>query len=319
MYKFANPYLFFLIFPLIYLFFFRNKKGKGIKLPSIKMLKNKKISKKHLISKFFIFVSLILLVLALARPQKMNKNSEIKRSGIDIIVALDLSKSMLAKDFKPNRLEKAKEILKTFVEKRNGDRLGLVVFGGDAYTKVPLTFDHDVIKSMLSKITTDDITSNNETAIGMGLGIGINRMKKSNSKSKIIILLTDGENNSGIMSPEASVKLAKELKIKIYTVGIGAREIEIPTFFGSRKIANNQLDEPLLEYIAKETKGEYFRASDKEEFEKIFEKIDTLEKSDIDSKSFYQVIDLFSLFLKLSMIFLIIGLILQYLIFIVIP
>ena len=144
-------------------------------------------------------------------------------------------------------------------------------------------------------------------------------MKKSNSKSKIIILLTDGENNSGIMSPEASVKLAKELKIKIYTVGIGAREIKIPTFFGSRKIANNQLDEPLLEYIAKETKGEYFRASDKEEFEKIFEKIDTLEKSDIDSKSFYQVIDLFSLFLKLSMIFLIIGLILQYLIFIVIP
>ena len=319
MYKFANPYFLFLIFPLIYLFFFRKKKGKGIKLPSIKMLKNKKTSKKGIISKLFIFCSLILLVIALARPQRMNENNEIKRSGIDIIVALDLSKSMLAKDFKPNRLEKAKEILKTFVEKRSGDRLGLVVFGGDAYTKVPLTFDHEVIKSMLSKITTDDITSNNQTAIGMGLGIGINRMKKSVSKSKIIILLTDGENNSGIMSPEASVKLAKELKIKIYTIGIGAREIEVPTFFGSKKIPNNQLDEPLLEYIAKETNGEYFRASDKEEFEKIFEKIDTLEKSDIDSKNFYQVIDLFTLLLKLSMIFLLIGLIFQYLIFIVIP
>ena len=151
------------------------------------------------------------MCIALARPQIISENKIIKKEGIDIVVALDLSQSMLQRDFKPNRLETAKKLLEEFIDKRINDRISLVVFGGDAYTKVPLTFDHNVVKDITSKLTTDDITSNNRTAIGMGLGVSLNRLKDSEAKSKVIILMTDGENNSGEMSPMGASEIAKEL------------------------------------------------------------------------------------------------------------
>lgn len=319
MFKFASPY-FLLLIPIIIYLFLRKRSNLGITVPGIEPLRAYKIkSKKYLLGKYLILLSLILMCVALARPQMIYENRVVKKNGIDIAISLDLSQSMLQDDFSPNRLEKAKEVLGEFIDKRGNDRLSLIVFGGDAYTKVPLTFDHNVVKEMVSKLTVDDITSNNRTAIGMGIGVALNRLKNSEAKSKVIILLTDGENNSGEMSPSAAADIAKELGIKIYTIGIGAREIQIPTLFGYQTVKNNELDENLLQNIAKTTGGEYFRAGDSKEFKEIFNKIDELEKTKIDGRSFYDKQEMFEGILKVSLILLLIGVLFQYLIYIIIP
>lgn len=319
MFKFASPY-FLLLIPIIIYLFFRKRSNLGITVPGIEPLRAYKIkSKKYLLGKYLILLSLILMCVALARPQMIYENRVVKKNGIDIAISLDLSQSMLQDDFSPNRLEKAKEVLGEFIDKRRNDRLSLIVFGGDAYTKVPLTFDHNVVKEMVSKLTVDDITSNNRTAIGMGIGVALNRLKNSEAKSKVIILLTDGENNSGEMSPSAAADIAKELGIKIYTIGIGAREIQIPTLFGYQTVKNNELDENLLQNIAKTTGGEYFRAGDSKEFKEIFNKIDELEKTKIDGRSFYDKQEMFEGILKIALIFLLLGVFFQYLIYIIIP
>ena len=319
MFKFASPY-FLLLIPIIIYLFLRKRSNLGITVPGIEPLRAYKIkSKKYLLGKYLILLSLILMCVALARPQMIYENRVVKKNGIDIAISLDLSQSMLQDDFSPNRLEKAKEVLGEFIDKRGNDRLSLIVFGGDAYTKVPLTFDHNVVKEMVSKLTVDDITSNNRTAIGMGIGVALNRLKNSEAKSKVIILLTDGENNSGEMSPSAAADIAKELGIKIYTIGIGAREIQIPTLFGYQTVKNNELDENLLQNIAKTTGGEYFRAGNSKEFKEIFNKIDELEKTKIDGRSFYDKQEMFEGILKIALIFLLLGVFFQYLIYIIIP
>lgn len=319
MFKFASPY-FLLLIPIIIYLFLRKRSNLGITVPGIEPLRAYKIkSKKYLLGKYLILLSLILMCVALARPQMIYENRVVKKNGIDIAISLDLSQSMLQDDFSPNRLEKAKEVLGEFIDKRGNDRLSLIVFGGDAYTKVPLTFDHNVVKEMVSKLTVNDITSNNRTAIGMGIGVALNRLKNSEAKSKVIILLTDGENNSGEMSPSAAADIAKELGIKIYTIGIGAREIQIPTLFGYQTVKNNELDENLLQNIAKTTGGEYFRAGDSKEFKEIFNKIDELEKTKIDGRSFYDKQEMFEGILKIALIFLLLGVFFQYLIYIIIP
>lgn len=319
MFKFASPY-FLLLIPIIIYLFLRKRSNLGITVPGIEPLRAYKIkSKKYLLGKYLILLSLILMCVALARPQMIYENRVVKKNGIDIAISLDLSQSMLQDDFSPNRLEKAKEVLGEFIDKRGNDRLSLIVFGGDAYTKVPLTFDHNVVKEMVSKLTVDDITSNNRTAIGMGIGVALNRLKNSEAKSKVIILLTDGENNSGEMSPSAAADIAKELGIKIYTIGIGAREMQVPTLFGYQTVKNNELDENLLQNIAKTTGGEYFRAGDSKEFKEIFNKIDELEKTKIDGRSFYDKQEMFEGILKISLILLLIGVLFQYLIYIIIP
>ena len=319
MFKFASPY-FLLLIPIIIYLFLRKRSNLGITVPGIEPLRAYKIkNKKYLLGKYLILLSLILMCVALARPQMIYENRVVKKNGIDIAISLDLSQSMLQDDFSPNRLEKAKEVLGEFIDKRRNDRLSLIVFGGDAYTKVPLTFDHNVVKEMVSKLTVDDITSNNRTAIGMGIGVALNRLKNSEAKSKVIILLTDGENNSGEMSPSAAADIAKELGIKIYTIGIGAREIQIPTLFGYQTVKNNELDENLLQNIAKTTGGEYFRAGDSKEFKEIFNKIDELEKTKIDGRSFYDKQEMFEGILKIALIFLLLGVFFQYLIYIIIP
>lgn len=319
MLKFASPY--FLIFiPIIIYLFFRKQKTNGIKIPGIKPLKELKLkNRRYLTGKFLILFSLILMCIALARPQMVSENKIVKKDGIDIVVALDLSKSMLQTDFKPNRLETAKRLLEQFVNKRVNDRISLVVFGGDAYTKVPLTFDHNVVNDITSKLTTDDITSNNRTAIGMGLGVSLNRLKDSQAKSKVIILMTDGENNSGEMSPMGASEIAKDLGIKIYTIGIGAKDIRVPVPFGYTTVKNTELDENLLKNIASTTGGEYFRASNEKEFQDIFNKIDSLEKTKLDGRNYYEKEELYENLLKLALLFLVIGSYFEYKKYIKIP
>lgn len=319
MFKFNDPYFFILILFIIYLFF-RKEKSKGIKVPSVQGIKKYSLnSKKYLIGKYFILISCILMVIGLARPQRIS-DKKIKKDGIDIVVALDLSKSMLQEDFNPNRLEKSKELLSKFISQRVNDRMGLVIFGGDAYTKIPLTFDNSMLREVVEKIKVDDITSNNRTAIGMGVGVAINRLKESESKSKVIILMTDGENNYGELSPIDATRLAKELGIKIYTIGIGAYERNIPSFFGTvRKVKNTELDENLLTKMAEETNGKYFRASDEKSFEEIFSEINKLEKTKIEKQDFVQKEELYISFVKASLIFLVIGLFFEFLLFIRLP
>ncbi|MGL5278518.1 MAG: vWA domain-containing protein [Cetobacterium sp.] len=319
MYNFKMPYILVLI-PIVTYLFFRKRSQGAIKVPGIQIIKKySKGSKKHLLGRIFMYLSTVFMILALARPQLTTEGKVIKKDGIDIAIALDLSKSMEARDFNPNRLEKSKELLKEFVDKRPNDRLSLVVFGGEAYTKVPLTFDHSVLKNMISNITTDDITSNNRTAIGMGLGVALNRLKDSDSKSKVIILMTDGENNSGEMSPIGAAEVAKELGIKVYTIGIGAKEIAIPGFFGTSYIENKELDENLLNLIAEKTNGKYFRASDSKEFQNIFNEINNLEKSKIDSRSIYDITEYFEELLKIALVLLLLGVFFEYFKYIRIP
>ena len=317
MFKFNDPY-FFLILPIILSLFLKKRKKSGIKIASVEKVKSEVIkSKKYLIGKYLIMLSLIAMTIALARPQILSKENKVKKDGIDIVICLDLSKSMLNRDFEPNRLEKSKEIIESFVSKRQNDRLSLVIFGGDAYTKVPLTFDNKMMRETIGKITVEDITSNNRTAIGMGLGVSLNRLKESKAKSKIIILMTDGENNSGELSPEEATKLATNLGIKVYTVGIGA--IEIPWAFGVQKIKNTELDENLLNEIAKKTGGKYFRASDEKTFNEIFKEIDSLEKTKIEARDFYSKEELFIPILKLAILMLVVGIFFEFLLFIRIP
>lgn len=319
MFKFASPY-FLILIPIITYLFLRKQKVKGIQVPGIKPIKIFRIkSKKYLIGKFLILLSLLLICIALARPQFVSENKIVKKDGIDIVITLDLSQSMLQNDFTPNRLEKAKEILSEFIDKRINDRISLVVFGGDAYTKVPLTFDHNVVKEITSKLTVDDITSNNRTAIGMGLGVALNRVKDSEAKSKVIILMTDGENNSGEMSPMGASEIAKELGVKVYTIGIGAREYQVRVPFGHITRKNNELDENLLKNIASTTGGEYFRAGSEREFQEIFNKIDQLEKTKIDGRSYYEKDELYENILKLALIFLVLGAFFEYKKYIKIP
>lgn len=319
MYNFKMPYILVLI-PIVTYLFFRKRSQGAIKVPGIQIIKKySKGSKKHLLGRIFMYLSTVFMILALARPQLTTEGKVIKKDGIDIAIALDLSKSMEARDFNPNRLEKSKELLKEFIDKRPNDRLSLVVFGGEAYTKVPLTFDHSVLKNMISNITTDDITSNNRTAIGMGLGVALNRLKDSDSKSKVIILMTDGENNSGEMSPVGAAEVAKELGIKVYTIGIGAKEIAIPGFFGTSYIENKELDENLLNLIAEKTNGKYFRASDSKEFQNIFNEINNLEKSKIDSRSIYDITEYFEELLKIALVLFLLGVFFEYFKYIRIP
>lgn len=319
MFKFNDPY-FFILIPFIIYLFLRKEKSKGIKVPSVQGIKKYSLnSKKYLIGKYFILISCILMVIGLARPQRIS-DKKIKKDGIDIVVALDLSRSMLQEDFNPNRLEKSKELLSKFISQRANDRMGLVIFGGDAYTKIPLTFDNSMLREVVEKIKVDDITSNNRTAIGMGVGVAINRLKESESKSKVIILMTDGENNYGELSPIDATKLAKELGIKIYTIGIGAYERNVPSFFGTvRKVKNTDLDENLLTKMAEETNGKYFRASDEKSFEEIFSEINKLEKTKIEKQDFVQKEELYMSFVKASLIFLLIGLFFEFLLFIRLP
>ncbi len=249
------------------------------------------------------------LIFAMARPQKMLQEENIKAEGIDIMLVMDLSSSMLAQDFKPDRLSVSKEMAVEFVKKRRFDRIGLVVFSGEAFTQCPLTTDHQVLTDFLKNLQCGMLEDG--TAIGMGLATGVNRLKDSDSKSKILILLTDGVNNAGYIRPEAAAEIAKNFGLKIYTIGTGSVGTAL-TPIGRRRndgvyifgMAEVEIDEPLLTRIAAETGGKYFRATSKKELENIYSEIDALEKTKIETTSFRRYSEKFRPFLFAAFLFL---------------
>ncbi len=318
MYKFENLLYFLLFIPLIYIFL-PEKKVKSILIPTTKTLGKNLISKKVYFGKVLIFLSFSLMIMALAKPQRVEKEMKVKKDGIDISIVLDISRSMLANDIKPNRLARAKDVISSFVKERSNDRISLIVFAGNAYTRVPLTFDQDVIIQSIKELGVGDISDNRSTAIGLGMGVSLNRLKNSESKSKVMILLTDGENNAGNLSPNNSAKLARDLGVKVYTIGIGGEFVEVQSFFGKQKIANKEIDEELLNEIANVTGGKYYRAKDSESFYGIFKEIDQLEKSKIEGREVQKREELYRYFLIPSIFLMIIGMYFDRYKYIVIP
>lgn len=259
-------------------------------------------------------ITITSVILALARPQISLKEEQVDAEAIDIMLVLDLSSSMLARDFNPDRLEVSKEVGIDFVNKRPHDRIGLVVFASEAFTQCPLTTDHAVLNDFLQKLECGLLDDG--TAIGMGLATGINRLKESTTKSKIMILLTDGVNNAGYVQPETAAQLAKDLNVKIYAIGIGStRDALAPVsrrsngeyIFGLTPV---EIDEELLNNMAQTTGGRYFRAVNRESLEKIYAEIDQLEKTKIEVTSFKKYAEAFFPFALLAIMGLIVEILL---------
>lgn len=230
--------------------------------------------------------ALTLIVIAMARPQSAEHNSRTTAEGIDIVLAIDISGSMLARDFRPDRITAAKEVASSFIGDRYGDRIGLVVFAGEAYTQSPLTTDQSSLQTLLGRIRSGVIADG--TAIGNGLATAINRLRESDAKSKVIILLTDGVNNRGEIAPLTAAQIAEELGIKIYTIGVGTEgEAPFPVFDNNGRVVQTvnmkvEIDEPMLRKIASETGGEYFRATDRQTLQAIYDRINEMEKSRVE-------------------------------------
>ena len=260
-------------------------------------------SKLKSILKYLRLISLILIITALARPQVIDTSTRVKtNSGIDIIIAIDVSASMLAKDLKPNRLDALKNVADEFIKNRVSDRIGLVEYAGESYTKTPLTTDKSITLRSLREIKYNNIIEGG-TAIGMGLATSVNRIKDSKAKSKVIILLTDGVNNAGFIDPITAAELAKEFQIKVYSIGLGTNGLAMsPVGIDARgkfNYANVQveIDENLLTQISEMTGGKYFRATDNERLKEIYSDIDKLEKTEIEEFKYYSVDEKFRYFL----------------------
>uniref|UniRef100_UPI0040576D46 vWA domain-containing protein n=1 Tax=Alistipes sp. TaxID=1872444 RepID=UPI0040576D46 len=234
-------------------------------------------------------VALTLIIIALARPRSSEQNSRTSTEGIDIVLALDISGSMLARDFRPNRLEAAKQMAGEFVADRAGDRIGLTVFAGEAFTQIPLTTDYATLQTLLSRLESGIVEDG--TAIGNGLATAINRLRESDAKSKVIILLTDGVNNRGQIAPLTAAEIAREQGIRVYTIGVGSRgEAPYPAYdaFGKLIYVNQpvEIDEKTLEEISRLTNGAYFRATNNAALREIYKEINLLEKSKVEITEF---------------------------------
>jgi Ca-activated chloride channel family protein len=266
-------------------------------------------------------VAIMLFIVALARPQSSSSSREIETEGIDIVIALDISGSMLAEDFKPNRLEAAKKITEKFIDSRVNDRIGLVIFSAKSFTQCPITIDHTVLKNLLKEIKSGLIEDG--TAIGMGLATAVDRLKDSKARSRVIILLTDGINNTGIISPLTAAELAKNFGIRVYTIGVGTigkAPYPFQTPFGIQYMnVDVEIDEPLLKQIAAETGGKYFRATNNRALETIYNEIDTMEKTKIKQTVYTTFTDLFFPFVLVGSILFVAELLLKLLVFRKIP
>ncbi|QEH40357.1 VWA domain-containing protein [Chitinophaga sp. XS-30] len=229
------------------------------------------------------------LVTALARPQTSNTSESIDSEGIDIVLSIDISGSMLAEDLRPNRMEAAKKTAMTFVDSRISDRIGLVVFSGESFTQCPITMDHAVLKQQIIQIRSGMLQDG--TAIGMGLATAVDRLHSSKVKSKVIILLTDGVNNTGLVDPLTALEIAKAYKIKVYTIGVGTTgkapsPATMPDGSVQMQMTDVQIDEPLMRKIATETGGRYFRATDNASLQNIYQEIDKLERTKVEITSY---------------------------------
>ncbi|MFC2176141.1 VWA domain-containing protein [Bacteroidota bacterium] len=290
--EFKDPELLWLLLLLLptiaYYVFLHRKNSVTFRYSSIHNVKNAVATvKAKLIHVPFVFriLAVGLLIVAVARPQSTSSWQDVTTKGIDIVMALDISGSMLAEDFKPNRLEAAKKVAKNFIGDRPNDRLGLVVFAGESFTQCPLTTDHSVILNLFADVKSGMLQDG--TAIGMGLGTSVKRLKDSEAISKVVILLTDGDNNSGSIAPATAAEIAKEFGIRVYTIGVGTRGTAPMPFidgFGRTRYQDVEvkINEELLTRIANMTGGKYFRATDNQSLQDVYTEIDELEKSKID-------------------------------------
>ncbi|TDT46111.1 Ca-activated chloride channel family protein [Maribacter spongiicola] len=319
--SFANPDFFwlFLLLPLaiVWYIFKQKEQTASLRISSVKGFSHNSILPKLKPGLFVLrLLALGAIIVALARPQTEDISTRTKTTkGIDIVMAIDVSSSMLARDLKPNRLSALKDVAADFIKKRPNDRIGLVVYAGEGYTKTPVTTDKAIVLNALSEITYGQLEDG--TAIGMGLATSVNRLKESTAKSKIIILLTDGVNNSGFIEPQTAADLAIEFGIKTYTIGLGTNGNALSPIaynadgsfrYGMRQV---EIDENLLKDIASATGGKYFRATDNESLEEIYDEINKLEKTEIEEFKYYRYEEKFRFWVLLAGALLLLELILR--------
>lgn len=323
---FKNPEFLWLLI-LLPVIAFMLYKFKFVRLNNFKFSNLESFDSKTLKSKLypliniFRIITLLLVIVALARPQEISNSTRTKTSsGIDIVIAVDISSSMLAQDLKPNRLEALKTVASQFINDRINDRIGLVIYAGESYTKTPVTSDKDVVIKSLSDITFDGIIEDG-TAIGMGLATSVNRLKESKAKSKVIILLTDGVNNSGFIDPSTAADLAANFEIKTYTIGLGTNgNARAPVAlnpngsfrFGMTKV---EIDEELLKNVANKTGGLYFRATDNKKLEEIYNEINKLEKTEVEEIKYSDSEEKYRLLIIAAIGLIFVELILKYTVF----
>ena len=292
---FAEPFFLYLliIVPAMIVFYIlkQQKVTASVRMPGLQSFVEAGTTFRHYLRHILFalrVITITLLIVVLARPQKTDRFQNVSTEGIDIMLVQDISGSMLSRDFKPDRIEAAKNIATEFISGRPYDRIGLVVFSGESFTQCPLTTDHAVLINLLREIQSGMIEDG--TAIGMGLATAVNRIKDSPSKSKVIILLTDGVNNKGEIAPATAAGIAKTFGIRVYTIGVGTQGMApypVQTPYGIQyQDMPVEIDEGILQEISQMTGGKYFRATDNDSLEKIYKEIDKLEKSKIDVRQF---------------------------------
>lgn len=320
---FENPQWFwlFLLLPILIAWYLwkRNKQTAEVKISSLKGFKVKQGILPKLRPVLFVLkmLALSLLITAMARPRTVDVSTQTKTTrGIDIVMAIDVSASMLARDLRPNRMQALKKVATQFIEGRPNDRIGLVIYAGESYTKTPVTSDKALVENALKQIEFNDILKGG-TAIGMGLATSVNRLKDSKAKSRVIILLTDGVNNSGFIDPKIATEMAEQNNIKVYTIGIGTNGMAmspvaiLPNGEFEYRNAKVEIDEGLLKQIAKSTGGKYFRATDNKKLEQIYDEINKLEKTDIEEFKYYNYQEKYRPLLMLAGILLLLEMLLR--------
>jgi Ca-activated chloride channel homolog len=326
--KFLYPWVLLLLamVPMIVVWYLfrRNRLRPALILPQMSNAKEiKPTFRLRFIHSMFVLrcVAITAVIIAMARPQTSSDKTNVNIEGIDIMISLDISSSMLAEDLRPNRLDASKEVALKFVEGRPQDRIGLVVFSGESFTQCPLTIDHRVLKVLFGQIKCGIIEDG--TALGDGLGTAINRLRTSKAKSKVIILLTDGVNNTGYIDPLAAADMAREFGIRVYTIGVGTMgtaPYPVETPFGIKyQNVPVEIDEPLLKDIASMTGGKYYRAVNKSKLEQIYAEIDKLEKSKIEVMTYSNKTEEAFLFILIALIALVCELLLRNTIYKTIP
>ncbi|WP_375251756.1 MULTISPECIES: VWA domain-containing protein [Dokdonia] len=326
-FEFSNPEFFwlFLALPVAIAWYLwkRKKQTPAVKISSIKGFKTSTSILPKLRPLLFILrlAALSLIIVALARPRNVEVSTKTKTTkGIDIVIAIDVSASMLAKDLRPNRLEALKKVASSFINGRPNDRIGLVEYAGESFTKTPITSDKSIVLSALKGIQYNSIIEGG-TAIGMGLATGVNRIKDSKALSKVIILMTDGENNAGQIDPRIAAELAQEFGIKVYTIGMGTNGTALSPYArnpnGTFVYENIQvtIDEELLEEIAATTGGQYFRATNNKKLQEIYDEIDKLERTDVEEFKYTNYEEKYRPLVLLAGLLLMIELLLKYTVF----
>lgn len=319
---FAYPWCFWLLLLMPVMIYWYMKQGQrqqgALQVSSIQGLRGLPISWKARFRPVLLALRMLAfaaLVTALARPQTSNTSENIDSEGIDIVLSIDISGSMLAEDLQPNRLEAAKKVAVDFVEKRISDRIGLVIFSGESFTQCPITTDHAVLANQAMQIKSGMLQDG--TAIGMGLATAVDRLRSSKAKSKVIILLTDGVNNTGLVDPLTALEIAKAFKIRVYTIGVGTYgkapfPMTMPDGSIQMQMQDVQIDEPLMKKISSETGGKYFRATNTTGLEKVYTEIDNLEKTKVEITSYKHFSEHFFPLAMLALACLLLEVVLKY-------